>query len=164
MPRPGQVSPPARPWERSSALGAPYRFTIAQAFLIVKRNFPFYSAYLLGFRRETSEILFSQLKFLYPLKTLAFPAFSPLRFGPFPSFFPLREEMRETFLGRPYNLIQQPCGSSLGLSGGVGVNVHRGTYIRMSHTSECPNSSCTSLGAAPWERRFVVYVCLNRWK
>ena len=40
---------------------------------------------------------FSQLKFLYPLKTLAFPAFSPLRFGPFPSFFPLREEMRETF-------------------------------------------------------------------
>ena len=40
--------------------------------------------------------------------------------------------MRETFLGRPYNLIQQPCGSSLGLSGGVGVNVHRGTYIRMS--------------------------------
>ena len=40
--------------------------------------------------------------------------------------------MRETFLGRPYNLIQQPCRSSLGLSGGVGVNVHRGTYIRMS--------------------------------
>lgn len=42
-------------------------------------------------------ILFSQLKFLYPLKTLVFPAFSPPRFGPFPSFFPLREEMRETF-------------------------------------------------------------------
>ena len=42
-------------------------------------------------------ITISQLKFLYPLKTLAFPAFSPLRFGPFPSFFPLREEMRETF-------------------------------------------------------------------
>lgn len=42
-------------------------------------------------------ILVSQLKFLYPLKTLAFPAFSPPRFGPFPSFFPLREEMRETF-------------------------------------------------------------------
>ena len=40
--------------------------------------------------------------------------------------------MRETFSGRPYNLIQQPCGSSLGLSGGVGVNVHCGTYIRMS--------------------------------
>ena len=40
--------------------------------------------------------------------------------------------MRETFLGRPYDLIQQPCGSSLGLSGGVGVNVHCGTYIRMS--------------------------------
>ena len=40
---------------------------------------------------------FSQLKFLYPLKTLVFPAFSPPRFGPFPSFFPLREEMRETF-------------------------------------------------------------------
>lgn len=39
----------------------------------------------------------SQLKFLYPLKTLVFPAFSPPRFGPFPSFFPLREEMRETF-------------------------------------------------------------------
>ena len=77
-------------------------------------------------------ISISQLKFLYPLKTLVFPAFSSPRFGPFPSFFPLREEMRETFLGRPYNLIQQPCGSSLGLSGGVGVNVHRGTYIRMS--------------------------------
>ena len=44
-----------------------------------------------------TEILISQLKFLYPLKTLAFPAFSPPRFGPFPSFFPLREEMRETF-------------------------------------------------------------------
>ena len=43
------------------------------------------------------KITFSQLKFLYPLKTLAFPAFSPPRFGPFPSFFPLREEMRETF-------------------------------------------------------------------
>ena len=43
------------------------------------------------------KIVISQLKFLYPLKTLAFPAFSPLRFGPFPSFFPLREEMRETF-------------------------------------------------------------------
>ena len=43
------------------------------------------------------QILLSQLKFLYPLKTLAFTAFSPLRFGPFPSFFPLREEMRETF-------------------------------------------------------------------
>lgn len=43
------------------------------------------------------EILFSQLKFLYPLKTLVFPAFSSPRFGPFPSFFPLREEMRETF-------------------------------------------------------------------
>lgn len=42
-------------------------------------------------------IRISQLKFLYPLKTLAFPAFSPPRFGPFPSFFPLREEMRETF-------------------------------------------------------------------
>ena len=39
----------------------------------------------------------SQLKFLYPLKTLVFPAFLPPRFGPFPSFFPLREEMRETF-------------------------------------------------------------------
>ena len=77
-------------------------------------------------------ISISQLKFLYPLKTLVFPAFSPPRFGPFPSFFPLREEMRETFLGRPYDLIQQPCGSSLGLSGGVGVNVHCGTYIRMS--------------------------------
>lgn len=43
------------------------------------------------------EIGLSQLKFLYPLKTLVFPAFSPPRFGPFPSFFPLREEMRETF-------------------------------------------------------------------
>lgn len=42
-------------------------------------------------------IYISQLKFLYPLKTLVFPAFSPPRFGPFPSFFPLREEMRETF-------------------------------------------------------------------
>ena len=43
------------------------------------------------------QIELSQLKFLYPLKTLVFPAFSPPRFGPFPSFFPLREEMRETF-------------------------------------------------------------------
>lgn len=43
------------------------------------------------------KIRVSQLKFLYPLKTLVFPAFSPPRFGPFPSFFPLREEMRETF-------------------------------------------------------------------
>lgn len=43
------------------------------------------------------EIDISQLKFLYPLKTLVFPAFLPPRFGPFPSFFPLREEMRETF-------------------------------------------------------------------
>lgn len=46
---------------------------------------------------EFAEISLSQLKFLYPLKTLVFPAFSPPRFGPFPSFFPLREEMRETF-------------------------------------------------------------------
>ena len=44
-----------------------------------------------------AKIKVSQLKFLYPLKTLVFPAFSPPRFGPFPSFFPLREEMRETF-------------------------------------------------------------------
>lgn len=44
-----------------------------------------------------TEIRISQLKFLYPLKTLVFPAFLPPRFGPFPSFFPLREEMRETF-------------------------------------------------------------------
>ena len=43
------------------------------------------------------QIQVSQLKFLYPLKTLVFSAFSPLRFGPFPSFFSLREEMRETF-------------------------------------------------------------------
>ena len=77
-------------------------------------------------------IHFSQLKFLYPLKTLVFPAFSPARFGPFPLFFLARRNEGKTFLGRPYNLIQQPCGSSLGLSGGVGVNVHRGTYIRMS--------------------------------
>jgi len=35
------------------------------------------------------KIEFSQLKFLSPLKTLVFPAFSPPRFGPFPSFFPL---------------------------------------------------------------------------
>lgn len=46
---------------------------------------------------ENNKIRISQLKFLYPLKTLVFPAFSPPRFGPFPSFFPLREEMRETF-------------------------------------------------------------------
>lgn len=46
---------------------------------------------------NSGKIKISQLKFLYPLKTLAFPAFSPPRFGPFPSFFPLREEMRETF-------------------------------------------------------------------
>lgn len=46
---------------------------------------------------QVYRIKISQLKFLYPLKTLAFPAFSPPRFGPFPSFFPLREEMRETF-------------------------------------------------------------------
>ena len=46
-------------------------------------------------------ISISQLKFLYPLKTLVFPAFSSPRFGPFPSFFPLREEMRETFF-RPF--------------------------------------------------------------
>ena len=43
------------------------------------------------------QIQVAQLKFLYPLKTLVFSAFSPLRFGSFPSFFPLREEMRETF-------------------------------------------------------------------
>ena len=52
---------------------------------------------------------FSQLKFLYPLKTLAFTAFSPLRFGPFPSFFPLREEMRETF----FRLSLQPYPAAL---------------------------------------------------
>ena len=46
---------------------------------------------------SSNKIQLSQLKFLYPLKTLVFPAFSPPRFGPFPSFFPLREEMRETF-------------------------------------------------------------------
>ena len=46
---------------------------------------------------DNCKIHISQLKFLYPLKTLVFPAFSPPRFGPFPSFFPLREEMRETF-------------------------------------------------------------------
>ena len=46
---------------------------------------------------DINKIAVSQLKFLYPLKTLVFPAFSPPRFGPFPSFFPLREEMRETF-------------------------------------------------------------------
>ena len=49
------------------------------------------------FVRYSYSIGVSQLKFLYPLKTLVFPAFSPPRFGPFPSFFPLREEMRETF-------------------------------------------------------------------
>lgn len=50
-----------------------------------------------NFINVLAQILISQLKFLYPLKTLVFPAFSPPRFGPFPSFFPLREEMRETF-------------------------------------------------------------------
>ena len=54
-------------------------------------------------------IQFSQLKFLYPLKTLVFPAFSPSRFGPFPSFFPLREEMRETF----FRLSLQPYPAAL---------------------------------------------------
>ena len=48
-------------------------------------------------KHSAAQIHVSQLKFLYPLKTLVFPAFSPPRFGPFPSFFPLREEMRETF-------------------------------------------------------------------
>lgn len=51
----------------------------------------------------------SQLKFLYPLKTLVFPAFSPPRFCPFPSFFPLREEMRETF----FRLSLQPYPAAL---------------------------------------------------
>lgn len=50
-----------------------------------------------SFSPKLAEFEISQLKFLYPLKTLVFPAFSPPRFGPFPSFFPLREEMRETF-------------------------------------------------------------------
>ena len=54
-------------------------------------------------------ISFSQLKFLYPLKTLVFPAFMPSRFGPFPSFFPLREEMRETF----FRLSLQPYPAAL---------------------------------------------------
>ena len=31
-------------------------------------------------------------------------------------------------------------------------------------TSECPNSSCTSFGAAPFERRLLVQVCSNWWK
>ena len=59
--------------------------------------------------RFETEILLSQLKFLYPLKTLVFPAFSPSRFGPFPSFFPLREEMRETF----FRLSLQPYPAAL---------------------------------------------------
>ena len=32
---------------------------------------------------STTKIIISQLKFLYPLKTLVFPAFSPTRSGPF---------------------------------------------------------------------------------
>lgn len=60
-------------------------------------------------KKVNTQILFSQLKFLYPLKTLAFTAFSPLRFGSFPSFFPLREEMRETF----FRLSLQPYPAAL---------------------------------------------------
>lgn len=50
-----------------------------------------------GLKQRILGFVVSQLKFLYPLKTLVFPAFSSPWFGPFPSFFPLREEMRETF-------------------------------------------------------------------
>ena len=49
-------------------------------------------------------ISISQLKFLYPLKTLVFPAFSPARFGPFPSFFLARRNEGNFFRPslRPY--------------------------------------------------------------
>ena len=65
--------------------------------------------FLLNLSNLNNKINISQLKFLYPLKTLAFTAFSPLRFGPFPSFFPLREEMRETF----FRLSLQPYPAAL---------------------------------------------------
>ena len=103
-------------------------------------------------------ILFSQLKFLYPLKTLVFPAFSPPRFGPFPSFFPLREEMRETFF-RPS---LQPYPAAL----------RKFAWPLWWRGRKCSSwylhQNVPAAPAHPWvlprERRLVVYVCLNRWK
>lgn len=50
----------------------------------------------------------------------------------FPLFLPLPAEKREVFYGFTHNLIQEPCGSSLCLFCGVGVDVHGGAYVRVS--------------------------------
>ena len=51
----------------------------------------------------------------------------------FPLFLPLWAETRETFcLGFPDHLIKQSCGSSFRFPLRVSVDVHCGTYIRVS--------------------------------
>ena len=49
---------------------------------------------------------------------------------------PLQAETRETFLLPADHLIQQPCGGTLGLPRGVGVNVHRGTDVSVSQQAQ----------------------------
>lgn len=52
---------------------------------------------------------------------------------PFSLIFSLTGENKgKFFLYGPYHFVEQPCGSPLGFSCGVGVNVHRGTYICVS--------------------------------
>ena len=91
-----------------------------------------------------------------PLKNTGVSSVFAVSAWPFSSFFLARRNEGNFFSGRPYNLIQQPCESSLGLSGGVGI------MFIVVLTAECPSSSCTSLGAAPRETGLIVDVCLNR--
>ena len=44
------------------------------------------------------------------------------------------------------------------------LSCRAGIDIHLVLTAECPNSSCTSFGTAPFERRLLVEVCRNWWK
>lgn len=50
----------------------------------------------------------------------------------FPLFLPLSGRNKGNFLITANYFIQKPCGSPFRLSGGMGINIHCGTYIRVS--------------------------------
>ena len=77
----------------------------------------------------------------------------------FPLFFPLRAETRETFCYSP------PTTLSSSLAEVRFASLVAWAYIFIVVlTSACPRSSCTSLGAAPFDSRLLVNVWRSWWK
>lgn len=104
-------------------------------------------------RKVCIVINISQLKFLYPLKTLAFTAFSPLCFALLPHFFLARRNEGNFFRLslQPYPAALRKFAWPLWWWRGRKCS-SQGTYIRMSQ------QLLHILGCCPVERRLVVYV------